>query len=475
MNKTLSRHARSALAPLFAALLLAGCASAPVATPDALPAIPAAYKEGAIRWSVAPPAEAQPRGAWWKAFGDPVLDELVERAGNANTGIAQAAARLAQARAVLRATDAERAPQASLGAGVSRQGGGVANAAGTAGTLASAGANLSYELDLFGRLAKASDAAALDAKAQQALLQSTRLLVQANVAQTYFALRALDNERALMRDTVAAYADTLRLTESRLRAGDVAELDVARVRTEVAATRSEALALERRRAELEHALAVLVGELPASFAVAEVDWTGAPPAIPAGLPSDLLTRRPDVSAAQSAMLAAQARVGVAQAAWFPSLALTASGGYASPELGDLFKWSARAWSVGALLSLPLFDGGRREAGVQGATAQLEGAAAGYRENVLVAFRDVEDQLSSLRLLNAQADVQAQAVASASRATVLSDSRYRNGLVSQLELLDARRSEAANRRQALQVRAAQYQATVGLIRALGGGWDPKPAG
>ena len=462
MNKTLS------LAPLVAALLLAGCASTPVATPTAPPAIPAEFKEAAIRWSVAPPAEAQPRGTWWKAFGDPVLDDLVERAANANTGIAQAAARLAQARAVLRATDAERAPQASLGAGVTRQGG-VANATGTAGTLASAGANFSYELDLFGRLAKASDAAALDAKAQQALLQSTRLLVQANVAQTYFALRALDNERALMRDTVAAYADTLRLTESRYRGGDVAELDVARVRTEVAATRSEALALERRRAELEHALAVLVGELPAGFAIAEVDWAGAPPSIPAGLPSTLLARRPDVSAAQSAMLAAQARVGVAQAAWFPSLALTASGGYASPELGDLFKWSARAWSIGALLSLPLFDGGRREAGIQGANAQLEGAAASYRENVLVAFRDVEDQLSALRLLNAQADMQTQAVASASRATVLSDSRYRNGLVSQLELLDARRSEANNRRQAVQVRAAQYQATIGLIRALGGGW------
>jgi multidrug efflux system outer membrane protein len=218
---------------------------------------------------------------------------------------------------------------------------------------------------------------------------------------------------------------------------------------------------------------VLIGELPANFAVAETDWTGPPPAIPAGLPSSLLAHRPDVSAAQSAMLAAQARVGVAQAAWFPSVSLTAAGGYASPELGDLFKWSARAWSVGALLSLPLFDGGRREAGVQDARAQLDGAAASYREQVLVAFKDVEDQLSSLRLLGAQADVQAQAVASASRATVLSDSRYRNGLVSQLELLDARRSEASNRREALQVRAAQYQATVGLIRALGGGWGNTP--
>jgi len=461
---------RIALVPLFAALVLAGCASTPTADPSALPAIPAAFKEGEGRWGVAQPAEAQPRGAWWKAFSDPVLDQFVERAGANNTSIQQAAARLAQARALLRATDADRSLQVGVGAGVARQGGGVATAAGTAGTLVNAGANLSYELDLFGRLARSTDAAALDAKSREALLQSTRLLVQSNVAQTYFALRAIDNERALMRETVGAYRDTLRLTESRFRAGDVAELDVARVRTEVAATESEALALERRRAELEHALALLVGELPSNLSVPSIDWAGAPPAIPAGLPSQLLARRPDVSAAQSAMLAAQARVGVAQAAWFPSLSLTASGGFASPELGDLFKWSARAWGVGALLALPVFDGGRRAAGVASAGAQLDGAAASYREQVLVAFKDVEDQLSSLRLLGAQAQVQEQAVASAKRATVLSDSRYRNGLVSQLELLDARRSEANNRRQALQVRAAQYQATVGLIRALGGGWE-----
>ena len=205
------------------------------------------------------------------------------------------------------------------------------------------------------------------------------------------------------------------------------------------------------------------------------EWRTALPLIPAGLPSTLLTRRPDVSAAQSSMLAAQARVGVAQAAWFPSLALTASGGYASPELGDLFQWSARAWGIGALLSLPLFDGGRREAGLRNASAELDASLADYRERVLVAFRDVEDQLAALRLLAEQAGAQERAVAAASRATVLSDSRYRNGFVSQLDLLDAQRSELTNRRQALQVKAAQYQATVGLVRALGGAWDAPMAG
>jgi multidrug efflux system outer membrane protein len=184
----------------------------------------------------------------------------------------------------------------------------------------------------------------------------------------------------------------------------------------------------------------------------------------------VLARRPDVAAAQRQLQAAQARVGVAQAAWFPSVQLTAAGGYASPELSDLFKWSARAWSVGALLSLPVFDGGRRSAGIQAATAEMDAALASYREQVLVAFKDVEDELSALRLLSEQAQAQGTAVDSAARATALSGSRYRNGMISQLELLDAQRSELRNRRQAAQVRAAQYQATVGLIRALGGGWE-----
>ncbi len=468
---------RTVLLPLLAAMVLAGCATVPAQAPAF--AAPAQFKaQGAApadgQWTRTEPAEAQPRGEWWRAFGDPVLDALVARADAGNTSIQSAAARLAEARALARSTDADRAPQIGLGAGASRQQGLDRNQSTRPGTLINAGANFSYELDLFGRLSQASDAARLDAEARAGLLQSARLLVQAETAQTYLALRALDTERTLVRQTVEAYRDTFRLTQRRQRAGDIAELDVARVETELASTESEALTLDRRRAELEHALAVLTGAAASEFAMPADAWSTALPSIPAGVPGMLLARRPDISAAQKAVLAAQARVGVAQAAWFPSIALTGAGGYASPEIGDLFKWSARSWGIGALLSLPLFDGGRREAGVQGASAQLDGALAGYREQVLGAFRDVEDQLSSLRILENQSQVQARAVASASRATVLSDSRYRNGLVSQLDLLDARRSELRNRRQALQVRSAQYQATVGLIRALGGGWEARLA-
>ena len=318
------------------------------------------------------------------------------------------------------------------------------------------------------------DAAALDAQSREALLQSTRLLVQAEVAQTYLALRAVDTERTLVQDTATAYGDTLRLTQRRFEAGDVAELDVIRIQTELAATEAEVFALSRSRAELEHALAVLVGEPASGFALASTNGVRALPVIPAGVPGTVLARRPDVAAAQASLLAAQSRVGVAQAAWFPSVSLTAAAGYASPDIGDLFKWSARAWGIGALMSVPLFDGGRREAGVQGAQAQLDAAAASYRGQVLNAFREVEDQLSALRLLQDQSLAQGRAVSAAQRASAISETRYRNGLVSQLELLDARRNELLNRRQAQRVEAAQQQATVLLIRALGGGRDAPAA-
>ena len=467
-----SRIYRPALAPLLAALVLAGCATAPAVDPVAIAAAPAAFKENSAQWVQSSPAESQDRGTWWRVFGDPTLDGLIERASQQNTSIAQAASRLRQAQALVRNSEADRSVQLGLGAGAQRQAGANTTTGSTPGNLFSTQAQLSYEVDLFGRLAKATDAASLDAQSSAALLQSTRLLVQANVAQTYLALRALDAERALVRETVSAYRDTLNLTQRRFNAGDVAELDVARVATEVAATESDALALDRQRATLEHALAVLVGDSASQFSLDNLDnaeWRATLPTIPPGVPSTVLTRRPDVAAAQASLLAAQARVGVAQTAWFPSVSLTAAGGFASPDIGDVFKWSARAWGIGALLSLPILDGGRREAGVQSATAQLDGATAAYRGQVLTAFQEVEDQLASLRLLAQQTQAQDRAVQSASLATRMSDSRYRNGLVSQLDLLDARRSELRNRRQALDVRSAQYQSTVVLIRALGGDW------
>ncbi|MCT9810658.1 efflux transporter outer membrane subunit [Acidovorax sp. Be4] len=461
------------LAPLFAALVLAGCASAlPAPAEHAGVELPATFSsaEGGATWTQAAASEAQPRGAWWLAFADPQLSQLVERAGDANTDIQVAAARLAEARSLLRSADAQRLPQIGASAGVARQAGAQSAGGSTPTTLGTAGLTLSYEVDLFGKLSQASAAALQDAQARAALLQSTRLMVQADVAQSYLQLRAVQTERALVAQSLVSYRDTLRLIERRYQAGDAAELDVARMRTEVSATEFEVLALERQQAVLVHALAVLTGDVAGRFTLAEASAQATLPQIPAGVPGTVLARRPDVSAAQAQVQAALARVGVAQAAWFPTVMLTGQGGYASPELGDLFLWSARSWGLNALLSLPIFDGGQRAAQEEGAKARLEAAVAAQRGQVLGAFRDVEDQLSALRLLAGQAQVLDQAVESAERASHLSDVRYRNGFVSQLELLDARRSALRQRRNALQVRTAQYTTTVMLIRALGGSWE-----
>ncbi|MFG6412481.1 efflux transporter outer membrane subunit [Roseateles sp. DC23W] len=451
------------LTSLFAALLLAGCASVGSVDPSQLPQAPEAYKAAA--GNDAPALTA----SWWQPFADPVLDDLVTRAMAANTTVQSAANRLAQARAVLGSAQASRLPQAGVSAGANR---GATPGASTA-TQYSAGLNLAYELDLGGRLLHERNAAALDVQAREQLLADARLLVQANVARGYLALRALDTERDIVKGTVAAYGETLSLTEKRARAGDVADLDLARVQAELAANEAEALSLDRRRVELETALAVLLGEPASNFRLTPKAWTTALPGVPAGLPSELLQRRPDLAAARSQLEAAQARVGVARAAWWPSLSLTAQGGGVSSEVSNLLRSGASTWGIGLLGALPIFDGGRREAGINAAKAQLDGSTIAFREQFLLALKDVEDQLSALSLLQAQQQASARAVSAAGQALKLSDARYRNGFVSQLELLDARRSELANKRAALQVRSAQYQATVGLIRALGGGWEPAP--
>ena len=472
-------------------LLLAACASPPQAPLPAL-GLPTAFKASPDRdaqagaqaplgaWAHVPPADAEPRGDWWRVFGDPVLDDLERRAMQANTQLQVAAARLAQAQATWQQTEAARGPQVGLVAGASRgtepgQGLHVNN-------LGQVAVGLSQPVDWTGRLSLARDAARLDAEGQAAWLQETRLAVQAAVAQTHWALRHAQQEQRLLQETLSAHRDTLALTERRLRAGDVAELDVVRLQAEVATTAAEALAQDRHRVQLEHALATLLGEASSDFrgpgpdpvtgvgALAGGAAEAELPRIPAGVPAAMLARRPDVAAAQRALLAAQARLGVAQTAWFPDLSLTTQGGLASSELGDVLRWTARAWRVEALLQLPLWDGGAREAAVRHAQAGLDLALASHRQQVLQALREVDDQLQGLALLGLEGERQQQAVQAAARATALSHLRYEQGLIGQLEWLEARRSELRSRRAALQVQAARHQATVNRIRALGGGWS-----
>jgi multidrug efflux system outer membrane protein len=329
----------------------------------------------------------------------------------------------------------------------------------------------SYEVDLFGRVAANVNAAQADAAASEATYRSVLLALQADVAQTYFRLRATDAELALLSETVRLRDENVRISQRRYELGDVGELDPARAKTELAITQAEAIALERQRAQLEHALAVLLGKPAAAFSALSNPLldTAALPGIPAGLPSALLERRPDIAAAQRAMMAANARIGVARSAMFPALRITGAGGAESTDLSDLFRWSSRTWVIGALMSLPVIDGGRTRNNIARTEAALEESVATYRQRVLGAFAEVEDNLVGLRTLAGQARAIDDAVASARRSAELADKLYQAGRSSYLDLLDAQRNLVTVERQAVQLRGARATTTVALIRSLGGGW------
>lgn len=470
---------KTALLPLLAAMLLAGCATPELQAPQI--DVPAAYKEttspDGARWKPAQPAEAQPRGEWWKAFSDSTLNRLVEEATAANQNLAAAAARVKQARALAGVAEADRVPNVNIEAGGQRarasavslglpQGTPVAPLTAWQGRLTA-----SYEVDLFGRIGANISAAQADADASEATYRSVLLALQADVAQTYFRLRAADAELAFLNQTVRLREENVRINQRRYDLGDLGELDLARSKTELSTTRSDAIALERQRAQLEHALAVLLGKPAAAFS-AETNpllASSTLPGIPEGLPSALLERRPDIAAAQRAMIAANARIGLARAAMFPVLRLTGAGGGQSEDLSDVFKWSSRTWLVGALLSMPLIDGGRNRANIARSEAALEESVADYRQSVLAAFAEVEDNLAGLRTLAGQAQAIDDALASARRSAELAGKLYEAGRSSYLDVLDAQRNLAAVERNAVQLRGTRATTTVALIRSLGGGW------
>jgi multidrug efflux system outer membrane protein len=465
--------------PLLAALVLAACAAPPLQAPQL--DIPSGFKEAAAadgtRWKPAQPAEQQPRGEWWKAFNDSTLNKLIEDATAANANLAAAAARVKQARAIAGIVEADRIPQIGVQAGAQRRRAsdvslGLPAATPVApGNVFQARLTASYEVDLFGRVANNVSAAQADAAASEATFRSVLLALQADVAQTYFRLRATDAELAFLNETVRLREENVRINQRRYDLGDVGELDLARAKTELSTTRSDAIALERQRAQLEHALAVLLGKPAAAFSADNNPLLASAtlPGIPAGLPSALLERRPDIAAAQRAMIAANARIGVARSAMFPALSLTAAGGGESADLGDLFKWSSRSWVLGALLSMPLIDGGRNQANIARSEAALEESVASYRQSVLTAFAEVEDNLVGLRTLAGQAQAIDDAVESARRSADLANKLYSAGRSSYLEVLDAQRNLATVERSAVQLRGTRATTTVALIRALGGGW------
>ncbi|CAG9165858.1 efflux transporter outer membrane subunit [Cupriavidus pampae] len=472
------------LATLATAMVLAGCSLAPTYNvPDTVTTATfkeaeAAQAEG-VEWKTATPADGHSRGEWWRIFGDDELSRLIEAANSSNQDLAAAAARVRQARAFTGATESDLYPQLSVGVDPTRTQYSSASVAYLGGsmppvqTLIRARAIASYELDLFGRVASSVNAARANDQAAQNLFQSVQLALQADVAQAYFQLRTLDGDREILNSTIRLREDALTLLRMRYQAGETTDFDPARAEAELGTARADLAATERRRANQEHALAVLTGLPPSAFTLGAKRLDVRPLSVPPGMPSELLERRPDIAQAERQMAAANARIGVARAAFFPRISLSAFFGFESSNFADLFKYSSRAWAMGPLLGSTIaqtvFDGGRNSANLAGARASHEESVAAYRQTVLTAFREVEDSLADVRWLSQQSTALDGAIAGARRAQRISRSRYDAGATDYLTVIDADRTVLQSEREANTVAGLRASATVSLVRSLGGGW------
>jgi multidrug efflux pump len=439
--------------------------------------VPAKYKAEELGdWKRGQPLDHVPKGNWWDVFADDRLNDLEAQALRANQELKAAVARVDQARATARVARSDLLPTVTLDPSFTRQRY-TPNQEPSFGALTannfSMPLDLSYEIDLWGRVRRGFESARADAQASLANFYNVLLTLQADVAQNYFALRALDAETATVTATVQLRQEQVQLVRSRFEGGIGNELDIARAETELSTTEAEEASLRRRRADLENAIAILVGSNPASFkipAVTPENWRVDPPEIPAGLPSELLERRPDVAEAERQLAAANARIGVAKGSFFPVVTLTGSGGYLSAEMENLFNWSSHVWSIGPSISLPIFTGGRNRANYKRSQAAFQEAVARYRQQVLVAFGDVESSLSATRHLIDQAKAQRSAVVSARRAADLAQQRYTSGIVSYLDVVDANRDALRSERANAELTGQRLIAAVRLIKALGGGWE-----
>ena len=461
-------------------LILTGCAVGPdYHRPDSGP-IPAAWKSSGP-WKEGQPQDAAIKQNFWEAFDDPILTGLEQEATTNSPDLVAAFERVDQARAVARITRADLFPNVSLdpngnnsrySPGRTAQPG--SPVLGYTGNQFSLPVDLSYEVDLWGRVRRSFRAAREQAQASAADYETILLSLQADVAQTYFTIRFTDRDREVLARTVELRQKNLTLVESLHTGGADSAVDVAEAETELASAQADLVGLELQRAQLENALAVFCGQTSSSFSLAETDRDYEPPGIPVGLPADLLERRPDVAEAERSMAAASEGIGIAKAAYFPSIQLTGSAGTESVDLRDIFSWENRMWSLGPNISLPLFAGGRNRAGVQRAEAAYQEAIAQYRSQVLVAFHEVEDGLVGLRLLKEQFGYQMRAVDAAKKSADLSLLRYKEGLASYFEVVEADRIELEDELLRYELNGQRMVTTVQLIKALGGGWKANNA-
>jgi outer membrane protein, multidrug efflux system len=450
---------------------------APVGTNETPRSFSAPAGTNGIAWKTAEPAAHLPRGAWWEVFQDPELNHLEQMAASANQELAAAAARVEQARALVGVSRAAWWPDLSFGPSFYRQrtsanhpAPGQLPGASHTGNTWTIPLEAGWELDLWGRVRREVEAAQGRFAATLEDMESGRLAIQAEVAVDYFNLRALESELELLGRSVEAFRRSLELTQNRRRGGIASDLDVAQAESQLRATEAEAPAVELELANLRHALAVLCGQPATGFrlearSAARLDV----PQIPVSLPSELLERRPDISAAERRMRAANAEIGVAQAAFYPRVRLSGMAGFQSVSASTLFDWPSRAWALGPTIDLPLFTGGRNRANLAAVRAAYDEAVAQYRERVLESFQEVEDQLAARELLEQELTAQQAALVASQRTLEIANNRYRAGLVTYLEVALAQGTALARERAVVRLQSQTLAASASLIRSLGGAW------
>lgn len=464
----------SRVVPLALAVMLAGCAVGPDYQRPAID-VGSEFKEGQQAvpgWKPAQPADAAARGEWWTIYGDATLNELMTRLNTANLSVAQAEANYRQAQALTGVARAGFFPAVGASAGATRSGGGTSSSTGGSGVnnQYSLTGSVSWELDIWGKLRRQLEASQASADASAGDLAAARLSAQSALAQNYLQLRVLDEQKRLLDATVKAYERSLQLTRNRYDAGVAGKADVAVAQTQLESTRAQSIDLDWQRGQYEHAIAVLLGLAPSQFALASATFTQQLPEIPVGLPSTLLERRPDVAAAERRAAAANAQIGVATAAWFPDLTLSASGGFRSGQFSDWLTAPARFWSLGPALAMTIFDGGAREAQIASARAGYDSQAAAYRLSVLTALREVEDYLVQLRVMAQEQEVQKRALESARESMRLTRNQYEAGLVDYLSVAVVEATALSSERNAISLLGNRLIASVQLVAALGGGWQ-----
>jgi NodT family efflux transporter outer membrane factor (OMF) lipoprotein len=431
--------------------------------------VPETYKE-MKGWKVAEPMDHLERGKWWELFNDPQLSALEDQVNISNQNIAGAEAQFRQARALVQAARSAYFPTAAIGPSFTRSFQTNPSAPTGPTSVYSLPVDVAWEPDLFGRVRRSVESARATAQATAADVEGVRLSVQAEVAQDYFQLRTLDAQKEILTETVVAFRKSLELTKNRYAAGVASRADVLLSDTQLKTAQAQEIDVGVQRAQLEHAIAMLIGKPASSFSIPFTPLTALPPPIPVGFPSELLERRPDIAAAERSMASANAQIGVAIGAYYPTVTLSASGGFQSLDLADWLTWPARFWSVGAAISETLFEGGLRKAQTEQARAAYDATVASYRQTVLTGFQEVEDNLAALRILEQEAAMQEQAVKSAQDSVVVVTNQYKAGILGYLSVIVTQATALNNQRVAVAIQGQRMTAAVLLVKALGGGWS-----